>query len=343
MGNRGFAVSTDFWQHFSFRLDPWGADYEAPVQLDAGSVEAEGPARLDVERAEWAPVDPVLPALPRQIAFIDGRRRVDARVVGRDGGAPLYGVFATVAVGAVLVGPDRPARFHADMPVRRVLALGCGQPAPVTRIPCPLGSGAELSYDHGIAVGADDPQAPLTAVQTHMLHEEAALAGRLVAEPDTLVVRDGPLRYTTPDAGPVLGYVKTLHTHYLAGPAEDLLWKLPFGQRSPLFAIGGSAPRYSWYLRSGAPELAPEKRGLHGLVGIVRLEVSMQMPLAEAVKLADASCAFIPRYASHPSRDPRAPQNLTPVGALERELGRRMGDAAVVGRRLRHFLATLPR
>jgi hypothetical protein len=69
--------------------------------------------------------------------------------------------------------------------------------------------------------------------------------------------------------------------------------------------------------------------------------LSGDVPLELARRLADQSSILIPRFASHPYRDPRAPQNLTPVGALERELGRRMGDPSVIERRVRHFLATL--
>ena len=41
------------------------------------------------------------------------------------------------------------------------------------------------------------------------------------------------------------------------------------------------------------------------------------------------------RYASEPYKDPRAPQNLYPIGGLERELRRRLGDAGLMFRALR--------
>jgi hypothetical protein len=39
--------------------------------------------------------------------------------------------------------------------------------------------------------------------------------------------------------------------------------------------------------------------------------------------------------ASEPHIDPRAPQNLVPIGALERQLRHRMGDPGLVYRALR--------
>ena len=48
----------------------------------------------------------------------------------------------------------------------------------------------------------------------------------------------------------------------------------------------------------------------------------------------------IPRYASVPQKDPRAPQNLFPIGGLERELRRRLGgDHALVHRALKAVAA----
>jgi hypothetical protein len=44
---------------------------------------------------------------------------------------------------------------------------------------------------------------------------------------------------------------------------------------------------------------------------------------------------MLPILASEPHLDPRAPQNLVPIGALERALRHRMGDPRLVERALR--------
>ncbi|MCA6589830.1 MAG: hypothetical protein IM522_11440 [Pseudanabaena sp. M109S1SP1A06QC] len=79
--------------------------------------------------------------------------------------------------------------------------------------------------------------------------------------------------------------------------------------------------------------------GYHDLHGLVRIDLDGSVSLERAKEIADQSTYLIPQYASHPTRDPRAPQNLTPVGALEKELGRRMGSRELISRRLRDFLA----
>ena len=43
---------------------------------------------------------------------------------------------------------------------------------------------------------------------------------------------------------------------------------------------------------------------------------------------------LLPPLASSPHKDPRAPQNLVPIGGLERELRRRLGDQQLLFRSL---------
>lgn len=341
-------MSTDFWQQHRLRFDPWGVDYDSPVQV-GDAPDAARKVDTDVEGIDWAPVRASADTpLPQHVLFIDGRRRLDARLVGAQEGQALYGAFATVAVGAVAVDLNAPKAVVLNPSISRVVALGGGLKAPRTIVPCPLGTRAQLVYGiEGDGAeelvskdGTNDPDTPLTLVQNFMLQEEARYARRFLAGPDSLVIRDGPLRHATPE--PTLGYVKTMHKHYLPVGRVDLLWQLQPGERTPIFQVAtGPESLWSWYLRSGHPDVSPEKMGYHGLHGLVRLELSGAVPKEEARRIADQSARLIPRFASHPYRDPRAPQNLTPVGALERELGRRMGDAALIERRVRHFLAGL--
>ena len=73
----------------------------------------------------------------------------------------------------------------------------------------------------------------------------------------------------------------------------------------------------------------------HGWDGVVRLEVPADRPVADTAALADRLSATLPRFASTPHKDPRAPQNLVPIGGLERELRHRLGDAPLLLRALR--------
>ena len=64
--------------------------------------------------------------------------------------------------------------------------------------------------------------------------------------------------------------------------------------------------------------------------------------LAEARAVADRATATLPRFASQGHKDPRAPQNLYPIGGLEKELKRRLGDPRLWYRALRTAVG-LPR
>ncbi len=338
-------MSNDFWENHKVRLEPWGTEYDTPISLSQEESISETAIDLNVEGCDWVKRKPNSePTLPKKIIFVDGRRRLDARFLGFDGNEILYGAFATIAVGAVLVDCTTCRANCLEPIIRRVIALGGGRPAPLTHIPCPLRSSAELTYDLCLTTPDNEPQTPLALIQKAMLQEEARLAMELNSEPDALVVRDGPLLYGSYKIpGSTIGYVKTMGRGYLTGDYAALLRELELGERTPIFAIGelGNPKRHwSWYLRSGQPNLNSKQLGYHDLHGIVRLDLYSEVPIDKATEIADLTSYLIPQYASHPCRDPRAPQNLTPVGALERELGRRMGDKALIERRLRAFLAS---
>ena len=76
--------------------------------------------------------------------------------------------------------------------------------------------------------------------------------------------------------------------------------------------------------------------------GIVRLECSADLPPGEVIRLADLTTRLLPPLASSPHKDPRAPQNLVPIGGLERELRHRLGDQQLLYRSLRAAAATWP-
>ena len=60
----------------------------------------------------------------------------------------------------------------------------------------------------------------------------------------------------------------------------------------------------------------------------------MEVGIAKASELADVVACHLPTFAGRPGLDPRAPQNLTPVGALEGRLKGRLGHAGIVRRAL---------
>ena len=99
------------------------------------------------------------------------------------------------------------------------------------------------------------------------------------------------------------------------------------GQRTPVFRVGSRYEVYTWYLRLPGPPGAP-------WAGVVRVECSADLPKSEAIALADLAALTLPRFASSPYKDPRAPQNLTPIAGLERKLRGMLGDQRLLVRSL---------
>jgi hypothetical protein len=141
-----------------------------------------------------------------------------------------------------------------------------------------------------------------------------------------LMLVDGHVRQRETIAGAV-GYLKSHQVQYLEPEQAAIVGLLAPGQRTPLFLIDTPWPRYSWYLR------LPGGEG-HAWAGVVRCEASVSQSPAKAAALADVVAATIPRFASQPHKDPRAPQNLYPIAGLGRDLRRRMGERALLLRAL---------
>ncbi len=307
----------------TLRADPWSPDYGGDVEATLAAGEGtEIQVDPTIETADWssAIVPEAGPGGP--LLFVDGVRRVELRVLAEDGGRRAWGLAGSYAVGAVR--SDGPASFEQPV-VGRILALGAAIASPdlVVRI----GTGEAISY-RAIAVPGDDPEAPLQVLQNEMREAEGRLAAELA--PTGLVLADGPLHYPHgPDAA-VVGIAKRMVRTYLEGEPAALLPRLMPGERTPLFALGRQVlDRFAWYQR-----LIELREPWHELSGIVRCEVRMALGIARARELADRVSLELPRYAGRPGIDPRAPQNLTPVGALEAELRRRLGNPELLRRAL---------
>ena len=342
-------LESDFWSEYNIRLEPWNISYDAPVSINPEEIPTSDKVNTEVEftNGEWQPIRSAMaPELPNQILFIDGRLRLDAKFLGRRDDEILYGAFATIAVGAVLVDRRISRAKCVATEVRRIIALGGNLAAPVTVVPCPMSGRGDLKYDYCLTSSNNEPDTPSQLVQGAMLDEELRVANQIsldkeLIQENTLIVRDGPLLYRVYQTPyDTIGYVKTMGKAYLKGENAQVMRSLKVGERTPIFRISNThGSNLSWYLRSGSNDLNYKRLGYHDLHGIIRIDLDAIVPLERAKAIADQSTYLIPYYASHPTRDPRAPQNLTPVGALEKELGRRMGNRELISRRLRNFLA----
>jgi hypothetical protein len=307
-------------------LDPWPPDYEPAIQLDDALY--DGPVDVAVETEIWEAIRNPQQRLFGKVYFVDGARRIDARVMTDVDGKTVHGLFGTLAAGCVEAEGNRSTFQRID--VKRVLILGRG----INRSETLVIGNARLEYQ-GEAAHESSPDEVLARLQNLMRDTEAKL-GQDLLTPGACVFVDGPLTYFTHCADALIGVVKKIQKPYLDPLHFDLVQRLETGERTPLFHIPDPKhERYSWYLRLG------EVRKIdHPLSGIIRLEVRSTIGVDSAARLADFSTLELPRFASTAARDPRAPQNMLPVGALESELRRRMGDGLLIRRAIEKRLSS---
>jgi len=305
---------------FTLRLDPFAPEYDPAVQVAEDAPAA--PVDTRVEGAAWEAVRPTAPSGPRRAFFVDGVRRIEHRLVVETGEGTFFGLLGSYGVGATRL-EARTARVEAEA-VTRVLVVGGGERLPTLDVAV-RSSRTRLRFEPRV-VADRTANGPLIGLQRAMREDEARLAHE-IGRQDAVVFLDGPLDVATSEAGLVVGFVKRLMRTYLSPDQAALLPRLRPGERTPLFLIQDRVPRYSWYLR-----LAHGRSIESPLAGVVRLETSGEVPLGQVRELAAASAALLPRLASDPAHDPRAPANHYTIGGLEQRLRRLLGDALLIRR-----------
>ena len=166
------------------------------------------------------------------------------------------------------------------------------------------------------------PEALNYAMHERMTECEVRIAERARDAGSELIVVDGPLRKSQ-HIEDAVGLVKTHHVRYLPTHLNPVVGALTAGERTPVFRIDARPfSRHTWYTRLPGPSGGP-------WAGIVRCEAAGTLPVARVTALADTVTVALPRFVSVPHKDPRAPQNLAPIGALERLLRHRLGSAEV--------------
>ncbi|MBT2509818.1 hypothetical protein J7I98_28910 [Streptomyces sp. ISL-98] len=320
-----------------FSVDTWDPTYGTSADTDLRESTARVVFDVELPAASWHPIDAESAiATPTSVLFVDGIRRVDARLWidelpatnGTAATSAAPGICASYAAGVICcIGSS--ARLTATE-VRRSLFTASAHAADVH-----THAGRYLVQ----LTASDDGDALPLALQrqlgeievTTAVAARAALANAGVPEDDDLLVIDGPLRgrQHLPRA---IGFIKSHRAEYLPPELHAMIGTLGPGQRTPIFLMGTSWDRHAWYLRLPCGPGAP-------WAGIVRVECSADLPTTLAIALANQSQTTLCRYASTEYKDKRAPQNLYPIGGLERQLRRRLGDPALLYRALRKAAA----
>jgi hypothetical protein len=303
------------------RVDPWDPEYGTSLEFELEN-DLPQAVELDVEPVDWVPIAPSAVESIPCCAFVDGVRRIDLRLFAEESGAMAPALAGSWACG---VARSTKPPSVGEVVVGRTLVVGGG----LTHHDLTPRIGADDLRYVFVGVAGATPIDPIVGLQNIMREAEGELAQAIFEAGEAeLLILDGPLTYFA--QGPVVGMIKRQSRSYLPVDRGAILAALDEGQRTPLFRLGEQRlERYSWYTR-----LASVRPIDSGMTGIVRLEVATSIGLERARELADLTTAVLPRFASVVGRDPRAPQNLYPVGQLERVLRHRLGDAELVKRAL---------
>lgn len=311
-----------------FTVDPWDPTYGASLDIELGVSSAFVDPDVEVPSSRWAPIDPVPVPPPAAVLFVDGVRRVDAQVWVEDGTDSALALCASYAAGVLCCCPDRGAHL-LEAHVRRGLVTTAADATDVAT--------AAGTY-HSLPTAPRPDVAPMQvlsqALQRALGELEvtaAELARTGIGELDDLLVVDGPLRGRAHLARAV-GFVKSHRSDYLPPQLGAVVAALRPGQRTPVFTLGTSWERHTWYLRLPCAQGTP-------WAGVVRVEAP---PGPASIGLAATSQATLVRYASTEYKDARAPQNLYPVAGLERALRRRLGEPNLLYRALRRAATPAP-
>ena len=341
------------------RLEPWGVGYGGSWQ-DTGQEQGEGETaantldsravEIEVPLDAWRGLRPTAPAAISKVLFLDGVRRIEARGLLDDSDGQTFAALGSCAVGAVECSPagGTVARAAIEPVVERWCAIATDR-LKEPDLEVRSMAGAQALVYRMVAAKGDDQQAPIDELQRLMREAESRMATRLrrtlahdaAAEQvagGALLVCDGPRPLLGADER-VVGYLKSLQQQRLPPAAFAAVRALEEGERSPIYVVGsGPHARFEWYLRLRDP-----RPWLHSLAGAVRLQAHAgeepSATLGAARQVADWSASYLPRFATRAHQDARAPQQLLPVRALEENLRRRLGNAALLRRRIEVALA----
>jgi len=111
---------------YDVRIDPWDVEYgpEFPANVTDEHDNEEVVLDIEVSADAWRPISPQVSVQFETLNFVDGVRRIDARLLVRNGKQLIHGAFGSAAVGSASI-TGAGARCTSTV-IDRVVALGSG-------------------------------------------------------------------------------------------------------------------------------------------------------------------------------------------------------------------------
>lgn len=323
----------EFFDKYQIRIDPWETDYKGPLQIDQefDDTQKDVNPSLEVNINKWEPISSDITFSDSlnwgPLTFIDGVRGMILRLTGYFNDQIFYGGFGSTGVGALTISYKNQIELSNSLQegsrVQRY-CLMCG----TDDIPEELIIKGLPGNIKCLNILENTQDSSLKELQKIMRNNEASLADSLSHKLNGLMIVDGPLPQGFPEKRlPIIGYIKTFRTLYLPDKLIPILFNLKIRERTPLFTIGED--KWSWFMR-----LSKLEESYTPLAGLVRLELSSRYSIEKARVIADRLTGILPELSTSRIKDPRAPQNLIPIHALENYLRHLMGNRLLVRRKL---------
>ena len=303
-------------------VEGWDPEYGTPLDQDEALAPAEGSVDPTVETDDWERRSRASTTASStwRSSTASGGSTPGSRSTIRSPG-PTPGLVRDVRGRRHPLGPARavaPRSPHVRIERWAVLAGGRDEQMPAGRRSSPAYGTTTCASDDP---GASDDGAP---------HEDAPRRGRDRRPRSPPSASWSPTaRSNDLTAHPTVGYMKSHRVTYLAPDHNAVVAQLAPGQRTPLFCIADYNARTPGTCGSRCCDGGHSWTGSCG----ARRRGSCPRTTPSRSPIAPPRCCRSSR--SEPHVDPRAPQNLVPIGALETELRHRMGDRGLVYRALR--------
>ncbi len=256
------------------------------------------------------------------LVFIDGVRRTECLAYVRDEetGESFEGAFLSLGAGALRIEYGRLNPLRESLILHRVERLFFHKGGILVD--------ELLGFRPYVVEG--ELSVEINRYMREELEAEAALQIQKEVK-DSIVICDGPLSYKLKNT-PFLGLVKSIKRLYIDRSHLPLLYTLRLGQRSPILKVNyqqeeEQKDKYTWYVR------LTEHEGLHGIVRVETFEGNFE----EVKRLANISAGVLPLFASQSFQDRRSPQNLLPIGRLEKFLRLHLGPYRIIRRQIESF------
>ncbi len=256
------------------------------------------------------------------LVFIDGVRRTECLAYVRDEetGESFEGAFLSLGAGALRIEYGKLNLLRESLLLHRVERLFFHK--------------GGILVDELLGFRPYAVEGELSVEINRYMREEleARLALQIQKEvKDSLVICDGPLSYKLKNTS-FLGLVKSIKRLYIDRSHLPLLYTLRLGQRSLILKVNyqqeeEQKDKYTWYVR------LTEHEGLHGIVRVETFEGNFE----EVKRLANISAGVLPLFASQSFQDRRSPQNLLPIGRLEKFLRLHLGPYRIIRRQIESF------